>query len=104
MRKGRVLDVTSRTLPSPAEEQTIPNQAAELSLRDSRDPGGEMEQLQGHGGVCAALEKSAACLMVSCLHDSLSGGQAATIHLARPCHSGEPHLRTQQKAETEPTL
>lgn len=62
MRKGGVLDAISRTPPSPAKEQTIPNQAVELRLRDPRDPGGQTEQLQGQWqGVCAALEKSAGC-------------------------------------------
>lgn len=105
MRKGQVLDAVSRTLPSPAEEQAIPNQAVELSLQDSRDPGGAREQLQGPWwGLCAALAESAACFMVSCPRNSPSGGQSATVHLARPCHSGEPHLQTQQKPEAEPSL
>lgn len=75
VRKGWVLDAISRTPPSPAEEQTIPNQAVELRLCDSRDPGGHMEQFQGQWqGVCVALEKSAGCRMVSCLQDSPSVG------------------------------
>lgn len=60
-RKGWVLDAVPKTLPSPADKQIIPNQAVELSLRDSRAPGGETEQLQGQWrGLCAALGKSAA--------------------------------------------